>query len=309
MRWFVLVVFVSCSDAPLAALGEPCLDDGGCASGVCIEQACVAADGDFDGDGLSNGDEVALGLDPSTDDSDRDGVLDGDEVGHDSDGDGRDDALEDRLGDRDGDCLDDEHDPDDQRFDPRGCVRARQLLAVAFLPGLNVVVCAGEYGELGLNSLEVTGDTFDVAWMSNLRVRGTLVGDALSATLTCDTHTGTLEATRVGSHYEGSFTFGEHHGLMFAAVADEAYGVSYYGVVTRDGEQVAGAAVRVALDPSALTYSQADGHFFLETAIDPGMHDGQTTTLSVTAPGTELVIEVPITYGMLGVYTALTRTR
>jgi hypothetical protein len=73
---------------------------------------------DDDGDGLSNGDEAAIGTDMGNADSDQDGLLDAAEVGDvtnpsDEDGDGRPDALESDLADNDSDGVRDQADPDD----------------------------------------------------------------------------------------------------------------------------------------------------------------------------------------------------
>ena len=83
MRWFGLVVAAS-----LVACGG---ENG--------------EDGDLDGDGLTNGEEEALGLDPNNADSDGDGLDDkvevdwgSDPMNSDSDGDGLDDATEYGLG-------------------------------------------------------------------------------------------------------------------------------------------------------------------------------------------------------------------
>src|SRR5690606_18729059 len=54
--------------------GDPCFPTGN-------NPACLAADSD--GDGLTNGEEAALGTDPDDADTDGDGVPDGDEVGGD----------------------------------------------------------------------------------------------------------------------------------------------------------------------------------------------------------------------------------
>ncbi|MDQ7075642.1 MAG: hypothetical protein Q9O24_10940 [Gammaproteobacteria bacterium] len=78
--------------------------------------ACLALNDD-DGDGLRNGDEVALGTDPNNADSDGDGLNDAVEVGGnvaaplDSDGDGVIDALESKRNDADQDGVSDQLDP------------------------------------------------------------------------------------------------------------------------------------------------------------------------------------------------------
>jgi len=75
---------------------------------ACLPSNLVAAC-DSDGDGLSDGFELTLGLNPNNADSDGDGIPDGVEVGAnhavplDSDGDGIIDALESNVGDSDGD--------------------------------------------------------------------------------------------------------------------------------------------------------------------------------------------------------------
>ncbi|MFK5972410.1 MAG: gliding motility-associated C-terminal domain-containing protein, partial [Flavobacteriaceae bacterium] len=75
-----------------------------------------SCDTDADGDGLSGGQEAALGTDPDNADTDDDGIDDGDEVGDvnqpsDEDGDGIIDALESNIEDIDGDGFVDQEDP------------------------------------------------------------------------------------------------------------------------------------------------------------------------------------------------------
>lgn len=88
---------------------NPCIPNGS-------SPACLAFDSD--GDGLTNGDEDALGTDRNDDDSDGDGVSDSDEVGGDvndpadADGDGIIDALESGTDDTDGDGTPDSQDTD-----------------------------------------------------------------------------------------------------------------------------------------------------------------------------------------------------
>jgi hypothetical protein len=112
-------VFLSCSSktALVCEHGEKT-----CGTGVCINNKCEPSSGDYDGDGLSNGDEIAIGTDPTNWDSDGDGLADGVEVGADpkhpidSDGDGIPDVLESNKEDKDKDCVPaafdkDENDP------------------------------------------------------------------------------------------------------------------------------------------------------------------------------------------------------
>ncbi|MCB9745508.1 MAG: putative metal-binding motif-containing protein [Alphaproteobacteria bacterium] len=105
-----------CDDANEAVYpGAPELVDG-------LDNDCdgVVQDDDDDGDGLSNGEELALGTDPDDADSDDDGVPDGAEVGDpeapaDTDGDGDIDALD---PDDDGDGIDTWVEVGDAPLDP-----------------------------------------------------------------------------------------------------------------------------------------------------------------------------------------------
>jgi hypothetical protein len=91
-----------------AANGNPCVPNANSA-------ACLAADSD--GDGLSNGQEDALGTSRTNGDTDGDGAADAAEVGGnpgspvDSDGDGVIDALESSTADADGDGVPNQIDP------------------------------------------------------------------------------------------------------------------------------------------------------------------------------------------------------
>ncbi len=86
-----------------------------------IDQNCDGQEGnDWDGDGLSNADEVAFGSNPNQPDTDGDGLDDltefdagGDPTREDSDGDGIVDAIEVENGDSDGDGVNDLADDDD----------------------------------------------------------------------------------------------------------------------------------------------------------------------------------------------------
>ncbi len=97
-----------------------CESGGDCDDGlICVQNNCVGLDDldqDFDGDGLSNEREGALGTDPRLIDTDGDGEDDRSEIGNgdepiDSDGDGIIDALERDDVDSDGDGVPDEQDP------------------------------------------------------------------------------------------------------------------------------------------------------------------------------------------------------
>lgn len=117
--WLVLVA-VSCADGDGGrAFQEPCTAHGECKSALCLGGRCGDPEGDPDRDGLTNRQELALGLDPMNPDTDGDQIPDGVEVGPDptrpidTDGDGRIDALESNIADADGDCVPDAFDPRD----------------------------------------------------------------------------------------------------------------------------------------------------------------------------------------------------
>ncbi len=126
MRFFLSVslglgsLVVGCDEADNGV--DECLSDENCPGGErCVEGFCVGEDvlreGDFDNDGILNGDEETLGTDPLDADSDGDGIRDGDEVGSqiadppDADGDGIIDALDSAAVDDDGDGVPNQQDP------------------------------------------------------------------------------------------------------------------------------------------------------------------------------------------------------
>lgn len=104
---------------------NPCSTDlQQCPGGVCIAGSCRPWSEDFDGDGLSNEEEMRLGSRPDLWDTDGDGIGDGEEVGPDktrpidSDGDGKPDFLESAVKDSDHDCVPDQYDPADNDPNP-----------------------------------------------------------------------------------------------------------------------------------------------------------------------------------------------
>ncbi len=116
---------LGCAGADGRKIGEFCIDEGQCESGLCYDSECLDPDGDYDLDGLPNGIEKnVIGTDYGLGDTDGDGVADGVEVGSDlqnpldGDGDGLLDAVESSLAsaDLDGDCLADQYDSDNSVF-------------------------------------------------------------------------------------------------------------------------------------------------------------------------------------------------
>ncbi len=104
-----------------------CTSDAQCGPGsVCIvaDKVCESADGDADGDGLSNSYEIKHQLDPANPDSDHDGIPDGVEIGADqgnpvdSNHNGIPDALESNTEDADKDCIVDAWDVKPGSADP-----------------------------------------------------------------------------------------------------------------------------------------------------------------------------------------------
>ncbi len=108
-----------CEDEPTRPLGGTCYESAQCGDGLCISGHCLDADGDDDGDGLTNAVESALMSNALNPDTDYDGVEDGAEVDgiaqRDTDGDGIPDILESAIADGDSDCLPDELDADHTR--------------------------------------------------------------------------------------------------------------------------------------------------------------------------------------------------
>lgn len=122
--------FFGCSGdgGDLRTSGESCVSSDECASNLCYESLCFEASADDDGDGLINALEASLGTKATLADTDGDGLSDGEEVAGlfddppDADGDSKIDALESALIssalegglDVDGDCLAPQVDPDDK---------------------------------------------------------------------------------------------------------------------------------------------------------------------------------------------------
>ena len=132
-----------------AAGSEGCTENVDCPAGTCVQGACVPADSDSDGDGLSNSIETTIGTDPGVADTDGDGVDDSTEVGSDlgnpkdSDEDGAIDALERADADSDGDCLYDQFDPVDDADATTALASEHCLLVGACADGSNAAaVCA-----------------------------------------------------------------------------------------------------------------------------------------------------------------------
>jgi hypothetical protein len=133
----------------LGMCSMPCTSDLQCGDGICTANRCQPKDGDFDGDGLSNGDEKALGLGPTNPDSDGDGIRDGEEVGDpkkpkDTNGDGIIDALQSNKADADQDCIADAFDkqkgadplPDSKTLCNQGiCATNLSKVTLACAPG------------------------------------------------------------------------------------------------------------------------------------------------------------------------------
>ena len=114
-----------CKADQLNKEGDACVSAAQCETDQCLLMTCTRLDADLDGDGVTNGREIDLGLDLGKADTDGDGEADGREVGpagqqggaaFDCDGDGRIDALERQVitpsagGDDDSDTIPDEWD-------------------------------------------------------------------------------------------------------------------------------------------------------------------------------------------------------
>jgi hypothetical protein len=122
---FALVLGGGLAVGAVACSAEQGVDNGGtcathrdCKSGICGGK-CLSADGDDDGDGITNAEERLAGSDPLNPDTDGDGTLDGAEIGPDptnpidSDGDSIPDYREPGGNDRDDDGIPDDQDPED----------------------------------------------------------------------------------------------------------------------------------------------------------------------------------------------------
>jgi hypothetical protein len=117
-------------------LGDTCETSSQCATGECIANLCLDPEADDDGDGLVNRLEGALGSSPTSVDTDGDGKDDAVEVGADpatpldTDGDGKPDLVESALLDADSDCVPDERDADDAVPETDPASRARAVCRV-----------------------------------------------------------------------------------------------------------------------------------------------------------------------------------
>ncbi len=128
-----MVAFLGCRPKDNTMIGSYCDNDQQCKSGVCIENACRSAMGDFDHDGLTNGQEVNIfHTDPAKKDTDGDGVGDFHEVYYTKDGkktdtppdddhDGKINAVESSKDDRDHDCIVDQEDAEDDKYNGKTC--------------------------------------------------------------------------------------------------------------------------------------------------------------------------------------------
>ncbi len=155
-------------------LGDTCEASSQCAEGECIANLCLDPEADDDGDGLVNRLEGALGSSPTSIDSDGDGKDDAIELGgdpsapRDTDGDAKPDLIESALLDADNDCIPDELDADDAvpETDPASRARAVCLVDGACAEGVlancegGVAVC--DYsGVTGYEAEETACDDVD----------------------------------------------------------------------------------------------------------------------------------------------------
>ena len=131
--WILFLLVGSCT-TELRTLGDSCDNDSDCRSKLCA-QFCVSADGDLDGDGLSNALEKEWGSRIEHPDSDGDGLQDGYESGEtdeqplDSDGDGIPNLLESNIDDPDQDCLVNAWDPNNEQANTE-----QELLVASLCP-------------------------------------------------------------------------------------------------------------------------------------------------------------------------------
>lgn len=118
-RWTLVgittALSLACGDAGKRPLGASCESSDECGSGLCLDGACVEPFADADQDGLINKLEADLGSNALDGDSDGDGVRDPDELGPaqalvDTDGDGQADIIESAIADADEDCITDQFD-------------------------------------------------------------------------------------------------------------------------------------------------------------------------------------------------------
>lgn len=120
-----LLFLSSCEGAGPRKIGEFCVNEADCESGLCYDSECLNPDGDYDLDGLKNGIEKNItGTSYGLLDTDSDGIDDGTEVAGDplapvdTDGDGIIDALESLAvsADPDKDCIPDQYDPENNVY-------------------------------------------------------------------------------------------------------------------------------------------------------------------------------------------------